>query len=110
MLSITVGAHHMAERMRSPIPEPFRLGAARISGCLAEPPLLPCSRSADHADRRGLFTAVGLMLIVVIPVFVMAFVFAWFYRPVSKPDVTRSGLDLLRLDGLPWSGWSRRRS
>jgi cytochrome o ubiquinol oxidase subunit 2 len=55
------------------------------------------------AERNLLFTAVGLILVVVIPVFVMAFWFAWRYR-ASKgrarytPDWSYSA----RIDAVIW--------
>ena len=54
-------------------------------------------------ERDLLFTAFGLMLIVVIPVFLMAFVFVWFYRPASKHDVYEPDWGYsVWMDGLVW--------
>ena len=54
-------------------------------------------------ERDLLFTAFGLMLIVVIPVFLMAFVFVWFYRPASKHDVYKPDWGYsVWMDGLVW--------
>jgi cytochrome o ubiquinol oxidase subunit II len=61
---------------------------ALLSGCgLAEAPMLDPKGPITLIERDLLFTAFGLMLIVVIPVFLMAFIFVWFYRPTSKHDV-----------------------
>ena len=79
----------MAERTRSPIltlAGPWLVLA--VSGCgLAEAPVLDPKGPITLIERDLLFTAFGLMLLVVIPVFLMAFVFVWFYRPASKHDV-----------------------
>src|SRR5258708_8209859 len=58
------------------------LGAALlVSGCdLSNAPVLDPKGPIALAERDLLFTAVILMLIVVIPVFVMTFLFAWRYR------------------------------
>jgi cytochrome o ubiquinol oxidase subunit 2 len=57
-------------------------GAALLgSGCdLTHVPVLDPKGPITLAERDLLFTAVALMLIVVIPVFIMAFLFAWRYR------------------------------
>jgi cytochrome o ubiquinol oxidase subunit 2 len=61
---------------------------APLSGCgLAEAPMLDPKGPITLIERDLLLTAFGLMLIVVIPVFLMAFIFVWFYRPASKHDV-----------------------
>ncbi len=57
-------------------------GAALLgSGCdLSHAPILDPKGPVALAERDLLFTAVVLMLIVIIPVFVMVFLFAWRYR------------------------------
>jgi cytochrome o ubiquinol oxidase subunit II len=58
-----------------------------LVGCgLREAPVLDPKGPITLIERDLLFSAFGLMLLVVIPVFVMAFVFVWFYRPASKHD------------------------
>jgi cytochrome o ubiquinol oxidase subunit 2 len=50
-------------------------------GCgLINAPMIDPKGPIALAERDLLFTAVGLMMIVIIPVFVMAFAFAWRYR------------------------------
>jgi cytochrome o ubiquinol oxidase subunit 2 len=58
------------------------VGAALLgSGCdLSHAPVLDPKGPIALAERDLLFTAVILMLIVVIPVFAMTFLFAWRYR------------------------------
>ncbi|MEZ5889575.1 MAG: ubiquinol oxidase subunit II [Xanthobacteraceae bacterium] len=59
-----------------------------VSGCgLSQAPVLDPKGPITLVERDLLFTAFGLMLIVVIPVFVMAFIFVWWYRPASSHDV-----------------------
>lgn len=63
--------------------------AAVLSGCaLDAAPILDPKGPVALAERDLLFTALGLMLIVVIPVFVMAGVFAWRYRAGGKGEYT----------------------
>jgi cytochrome o ubiquinol oxidase subunit 2 len=67
---------------------PVALLGLTLCGCgLRESPILDPKGPITLIERDLLLTAFGLMLIVVIPVFVMAFVFVWFYRPASKHDV-----------------------
>jgi cytochrome o ubiquinol oxidase subunit 2 len=55
--------------------------ACLLSGCnFRAAPVLDPAGPIAQSERDLLFTAVVLMLIVVIPVFVMAFLFAWRYR------------------------------
>jgi cytochrome o ubiquinol oxidase subunit 2 len=59
-----------------------------VAGCgLAQAPVLDPKGPITLVQRDLLFTAFGLMLIVVIPVFVMAFIFVWWYRPASRHDI-----------------------
>jgi len=95
----------MAERTRPPILRLSGLGLAlAVSGCgLAEAPMLAPKGPITLMERDLLFTAFGLMLIVVIPVFLMAFVFVWFYRPVSKHDVYKPDWGYsVWMDALVW--------
>jgi cytochrome o ubiquinol oxidase subunit 2 len=75
-----------------------------LAGCgLAEAPMLDPKGPIALIERDLLFTAFGLMLIVVIPVFLMAFVFVWFYRPASKHDVYQPDWGYsVWMDGLVW--------
>ena len=61
-------------------------GAALLgSGCdLSHAPILDPKGPIALAERDLLFTAVLLMLVVIIPVFVMTFLFAWRYRSSSR--------------------------
>jgi cytochrome o ubiquinol oxidase subunit 2 len=78
--------------------------ALTVSGCgLSEAPMLDPKGPITLIERDLLFTAFGLMLIVVIPVFIMAFVFVWWYRPVSKHDVYKPDWGYsVWMDGLVW--------
>lgn len=77
---------------------------AILSGCgLTHAPVLDPHGTAALAERNLLFIASGLMLIVIVPVFVMTFWFAWRYRASNTssrymPDWSYSG----RLDALTW--------
>jgi cytochrome o ubiquinol oxidase subunit II len=61
-------------------------GAALLgSGCdLNHAPILDPKGPIALAERDLLFTAVLLMLVVIIPVFVMTFLFAWRYRSSNR--------------------------
>jgi cytochrome o ubiquinol oxidase subunit II len=78
--------------------------AALSSGCdLRNAPVLDPKGPIALAERDLLFTALAMMLIVVIPVFVMAFLFAWRYRASNTsarytPDWAYSG----RIDAIIW--------
>src|SRR3979409_2171480 len=81
------------------------LGAALlVSGCdLSNAPVLDPKGPIALAERDLLFTAVVLMLIVVIPVFVMTFLFAWRYRASNTkaryaPDWSYS----IGIDAVVW--------
>lgn len=80
-------------------------GAALLAGgCdLSNAPVLDPKGPIALAERDLLFTAVVLMLIVVIPVFVMTFLFAWRYRASNTkarytPDWTYS----VAVDAVVW--------
>ena len=98
-------ASAMAERTRSPILVLSGLGLVlAVSGCgLAEAPVLAPKGPITLTMRDLLFDAFGLMLIVVIPVFLMAAVFVWFYRPASKHDVYQPDWGYsVWMDALVW--------
>ena len=62
--------------------------ALLVSGCdLAQAPVLDPKGPITLVERDLLFTAFGLMLIVVVPVFIMAFIFVWWYRPSNPHDI-----------------------
>jgi cytochrome o ubiquinol oxidase subunit II len=75
-----------------------------LSGCgLADAPMLDPKGPITLTERDLLFDAFGLMLIVVIPVFLMAAVFTWFYRPASKHDVYQPDWGYsVWMDALVW--------
>ena len=80
-------------------------GAALLgNGCdLSHAPVLDPKGPIALAERNLLLTAVALMLIVVIPVIVMAFLFAWRYRSSNgdaryTPDWSYSA----RIDAVIW--------
>ncbi len=74
------------------------------SGCgLSDAPLLDPKGPIALAERDLMFTAVALMLIVIIPVFVLSFWFAWRYRASNSnarydPDWSYSA----RIDAVIW--------
>jgi len=78
--------------------------ALLVSGCdLSNAPVLDPKGPIALAQRDLLFTAFFLMLIVVIPVFVMTFLFAWRYRSSNTkarytPDWTYS----ITVDAVVW--------
>jgi len=79
-------------------------GAFLLGGCgLNTAPILDPKGPITLAERNLLFTAFGLMMIVVIPVFVMAFLFVWRYRASRRsarydPDWSYSG----KIDAVVW--------
>ena len=84
------------------------LGAALLgSGCeLRHYPILDPKGPIALAERDLLFTAVVLMLIVVIPVFVMAFLFAFRTDLAAMPATPPTGA--IPSASMPSSGWCRR--
>jgi cytochrome o ubiquinol oxidase subunit 2 len=83
----------------------FALGAALLaSGCdLTHTPILDPKGPIALAERNLLLTAIVLMLVVIIPVFVMAILFAWRYRASNTqarytPDWSYSA----RVDAVIW--------
>jgi cytochrome o ubiquinol oxidase subunit 2 len=75
-----------------------------VSGCtLVQAPVLDPHGPIALAERHLLFIAVGLMLIVIVPAFVMTFWFVWRYRASNAnsrylPDWSYSA----RLDAITW--------
>ena len=70
---------------------------------LSHAPILDPKGPIALAERDLLFTAVVLMLIVVIPVFVMTFLFAWRYRSSSgKARYTPTWSYSARVDAVIW--------
>lgn len=70
---------------------------------LSEAPVLDPKGPITRLERDLLFTALGLMLIVAIPVFVMTFCFAWRYRASNRraayaPDWSYS----TKIDAVVW--------
>ena len=75
-----------------------------LSGCgWTQAPTLDVQGPIARTERNLLFAATGLMLIVIIPVFVMAFWFTWRYR-VSHPKApyTPDWNYSLRIDLIVW--------
>jgi cytochrome o ubiquinol oxidase subunit 2 len=75
-----------------------------VSGCgLRESPILDPKGPITLIERDLLFTALGLMLIVAIPVFVMAFWFARRYRAGNKGAVYAPDWDSSpKIDAVVW--------
>jgi cytochrome o ubiquinol oxidase subunit 2 len=74
-----------------------------LAGCDVDPgPVIDAGGPVGLAERDLLFTAGGLMMIVVIPVFVLAFWFVWCYRAGKgasyMPNWSYSG----RIDAVIW--------
>jgi len=80
------------------------LGAALLgSGCdMRHAVLLDPKGPIALAERNLLFDAFSVMLIVVIPVFVMAFLFAWRYRASGKARYTPNWSYSGRIDAVVW--------
>jgi cytochrome o ubiquinol oxidase subunit 2 len=78
--------------------------ALLASGCdLRQAPILDPKGPIALAERDLLFTAVVLMLIVVVPVFVMTFLFAWRYRSSNgKARYTPDWSYSARIDAVIW--------
>jgi cytochrome o ubiquinol oxidase subunit II len=93
-------------------------GMTMLGGCSARMPLLDPAGPIGEAEKSTILTAIGLMLIVAIPVFAMTFLFAWRYRASNKqaayaPDWSHSraieivvwavpALIVLALGNLAW--------
>jgi cytochrome o ubiquinol oxidase subunit II len=75
-----------------------------VAGCgLSEAPILDPKGPITLIERDLLFTALGLMLIVAVPVFAMAFLFVWRYRASRRsadyaPDWDSSP----KIDAVVW--------
>ncbi|WP_265519831.1 hypothetical protein [Nitratireductor luteus] len=75
-----------------------------VGGCsLSRAPILDPKGPVALAERDLLFTAALVMLIVIVPVFVMAFIFAWRYRASGgrgryRPDWSYS----VPVDAVVW--------
>lgn len=78
--------------------------ALSVAGCgLNTAPILDPKGPIALAERDLLFTAFGFMLIVILPTFVLTFLFVWRYRAGNKnarydPDWSYSG----RIDAVIW--------
>ena len=92
------GIGERASRVSSIPRTALALGAALLgSGCdLSDAPVLDPKGPIALAERDLLFTAVVLMLIVVVPVFAMTFLFAWRYRASNTQRPLHAGLGLFR--------------
>lgn len=72
-------------------------------GCgLSEAPILDPKGPITLAERDLLFTAAGAMLIVIIPVFLMAFLFAWRYRAGGKGRYRPDWCYSLPIEAVVW--------
>src|SRR5262245_34062956 len=96
---------HARMRSRSSLRAALAIGAALMAaGCdLTAMPVLDPKGPIAFAERNLLLTAAALMLIVLIPVFVMAILFAWRYRASNgnapyAPDWSYSA----RVDVVIW--------
>lgn len=80
------------------------LGAALLAGgCdIRHAVLLDPKGPISLAERDLLFDAFAVMLVVVIPVFVMAFFFAWRYRASNKAPYTPNWAYSGRIDAVVW--------
>lgn len=78
---------------------------ATLSGCgVIDGPVLDPKGPIALAERNLLYTAAALMLIVIIPVYVMAFWFAWHYRAANKKASYKPDWDYsVRIDALVWA-------
>jgi cytochrome o ubiquinol oxidase subunit 2 len=77
--------------------------ALLTSGCgLAEAPILAPKGPVALAERDILFRALAIMMIVVVPVFVMTFWFAWRYRASGKNSRYESDWMSTKVDAIIW--------
>ncbi|MBL8894546.1 MAG: ubiquinol oxidase subunit II [Rhizobiales bacterium] len=76
-----------------------------LTGCgVIDGPVLDPKGPIALAERDLLFTAAALMLIVIIPVYLMAFWFAWHYRVANKQANYKPDWDYsVRIDALVWA-------
>ncbi len=75
-----------------------------MDGCtLIRAPLLHPAGPVALAERDLLFTAVSIMLIVIVPVFVMTFLFAWRYRASGgRGRYTPNWFYSRKIDAIIW--------
>jgi cytochrome o ubiquinol oxidase subunit 2 len=98
----TAGRHGLPRRVKRLAA--ILAAASATAGCgLETAPILDPKGPIAMAERDLLFTAFGLMMIVVIPVFIMAFLFVWRYRaarrdPGYAPDWAYSA----KIDAVVW--------
>ena len=78
---------------------------ALLSACgVIDGPVLDPKGPIALAERDLLFTAAAVMLIVIIPVYIMAFWFAWHYRAANKKASYKPDWDYsARIDALVWA-------
>src|SRR5712691_7825572 len=77
--------------------------ALLTSGCgLTEAPILKPKGPVALAERDILFRALAIMMIVVIPVFVMTFWFAWRYRASGKRSRYEPDWMSAKVDAVIW--------
>ncbi|MCY6380904.1 ubiquinol oxidase subunit II [Hoeflea prorocentri] len=83
---------------------PVLLAAFLLSGCgLDTAPILNPKGPIAQAERDLLFTAIYVMMIVVIPVFILAFLFVWRYRASGgKGKYTPDWSYSAKIDALIW--------
>jgi cytochrome o ubiquinol oxidase subunit 2 len=76
-----------------------------LAGCrVIDGPVLDPKGPIALAERDLMFAAAGLMLIVIIPVYIMAFWFAWHYRAANKKASYKPDWDYsARIDALVWA-------
>ena len=84
------------------------VGAALTAGACDRAVVLNPKGPIADAERGLLIDAFSVMLIVVVPVIVMALLFAWRYRASNRNAALRADLGLLGARSTPWSGWCRR--
>jgi cytochrome o ubiquinol oxidase subunit II len=77
---------------------------AAAGGCsLAEAPILDPGGPVALAERDVLFRAFAIMMVVVIPVFVMTFWFAWRYRASNPGARYQRDWTSGRIDAVTWA-------
>jgi cytochrome o ubiquinol oxidase subunit 2 len=76
-----------------------------LSACgVIDGPVLDPKGQIALDERNLMFTAAGLMLIVIIPVYLMAFWFAWHYRAANKKASYKPDWDYsVKIDTLVWA-------
>lgn len=77
--------------------------ATLISGCSNQIALLHPDGTVGAHEKSVILTAFGLMLIVVVPVFLMTFLFAWRYRASNKKATYQPKWDFSwKIDAIVW--------